>query len=114
VKRFILEHYKPNTRGSGFDTLAIKFGVHSGGTISKWWKECKGNLDNIKSNRSNCGRKRKLTDEQVEEYVGGSLDRWHDKRKLVSYPTIHREVVAESKVDMSLRTVTIWQGSSWC
>lgn len=104
-KQFILGKYRSNTYGFGFRALARTFKVKGGArTVSDWYHAWDGTEESLQRKKGQ-GRKRKLSDEEVKQYILEPIR----KKNRNSQPVQYRDVLAPLQEgtgkNVSLRTV---------
>jgi transposase len=104
-KQFILEKYRPNTYGCGFRALARAFKVKGGArTVSDWYHAWEGTVESLKRKKGQ-GRKRKLSEEEVKQYILEPIRKKNRKTEPVQYRDVLAPLQDGTGKKVSLRTV---------
>lgn len=105
AKHLILTQYSPHQRGSGFGSLASRFGVAGGaGVIHRWYQRWNGTAASLKES-SKSGRPRILNGREVTRYVELPIRRKNRSHVAVHYPELRESVQLRTGKNPSLRTI---------
>jgi transposase len=105
LKHFILTKYRPNCRGSGFESLAKRYGIKGGASAIKYWYDRWDGTAASLEHKRGAGRPTILSSEEVKQYITTSIKKKNRKSEPVHYTDILRPLQEKTGKKVSLRTI---------
>lgn len=104
-KHSVLEEYKRNTRGAGFEALAKRFKVKGGpGVIARWFDRWDGTVESLHPYHRG-GRPPALSEAQAQEHIHDFVQQERKEGNTVTWIDVQRQVKEETKMDVPISTL---------
>lgn len=104
-KHNILTQYIPHQRKNGFDSLAHRFNINSGGkTIKRWYDRWNGTVASLERSVGS-GRTTIMKSNDMKKYITTPIRRKNKKNEAVHYSTLQSAIRSKYSNSISSRSI---------